>query len=180
MADLLPPNATRLERNLAEVMGRLGDVPAPLRTLMNPDTCPAALLPWLAWHLGVDAWKDYWPEQVKRARVKAAIQIACKRGTAGAVRSVVAAFGANIVIREWWEMNPPGAPHTFEVVMAVSDRDGESATAEFIGDVIAEIDRAKPVRSHYIFTQGYQRQGAVAIGAAARAALYVRLSLSDT
>ena len=86
---------------------------------MNPDTIPLALLPWLAWHLGIDAWKDYWPEQVKRARVKAAISIARKNGTAAAVREVVAAFGGNIALREWFQMTPHGKPGTFDVVLTV-------------------------------------------------------------
>ncbi len=180
MADLLPPNATRLERNLAEVLGRLGDIPAPLRALIDPDTCPAALLPWLAWHLGINAWKDYWPEQIKRARVKAAIPIARRNGTAAAVRDVVAAFGANIALREWFEMDPPGEPYTFDVILTVSGRDGQAATADFVADVVAEIDRTKPVRAHYTFTQGFSQRGGVAIGAAARVALYTRLTLSDT
>ncbi len=112
MADrsLLPPNASPLERRLTEIMGRLGDIPSPLRELMQPDTCPIELLPWLAWHLGVDAWKDYWPEEVKRARVKAAIPIARQNGTAAAVRGVIAAFGADIALREWWQLTPPGPP----------------------------------------------------------------------
>src|ERR1700685_1785077 len=88
-AGLLPSNATPLERSIAATSARIDDIPVPLADLMNPDAIPLALLPWLAWHLGIDTWKDYWPEQVKRARVKAAISIARKNGTAAAVREVV-------------------------------------------------------------------------------------------
>src|ERR1700744_5111460 len=104
MADLLPPNSTPHERNLAAVNARIGDIPVPLRDLVKPKTIPLALLPWLAWNLGVDAWNDSWPEQVKRARVKNAIPIARKKGTAAAVREVVSTFGGNIALREWFEM----------------------------------------------------------------------------
>lgn len=124
MANLLPPNATPLERRLAETNSAISDLPVPLRALIDPDAIPARLLPWLAWHLGIDTWKDYWPEQIKRARVKAAIPIARKKGTAAAVRAVVASFGANIALREWWQMDPPGPPGTFDLVMTVSARDG--------------------------------------------------------
>ncbi|WP_175773528.1 phage tail protein I [Paraburkholderia phenazinium] len=179
VSNLLPPNSTPVERNLATVNARISDIPSPIRDLMNPDTIPLALLPWLAWHLGVDAWKDYWPEQVKRARVKAAIPIARKKGTAAAVREVVAAFGANIALREWFEMTPPGIPGTFDVVMTVSSRDGVPATAAYVADIIAEIDRTKPVRAHYTFTQGFSMQGTQRVAAAVRPALYRRLSLSD-
>jgi phage tail P2-like protein len=179
MSKLLPPNSTRTERNLATVAARISDIPSPLTSLMNPDTIPAALLPWLAWHLGVDAWKDYWPEQIKRARVKAAISIARKKGTAAAVREVVATFGANVALREWFEQTPRGKPGTFDVVLTVSSRNGESPTAALVADIIAEIDRTKPVRAHYSFTQGFSMQGAQRVAAAVRPALYRRLSFSD-
>lgn len=179
MASLLPPNATVLERNLAEASKRLGDVPAPLRQIMLPDSIPLEQLPWLAWHLGIDAWKTYWSEQTRRARVKAAIPIARKNGTAAAVREVVAAFGGNIALREWWQMNPRGKPGTFDLVLTLSGRDGATATAAFVADVIAEIDRTKPVRAHYNFTQGIEKMSAVAVAVACRPAVYTRLSLSD-
>ncbi|TAL53816.1 phage tail protein I [Pandoraea sp.] len=179
MAELLPPNTTPLERHVSAVTAELGALRVPLRALMNPDTCPASLLPWLAWHLGIDAWKDYWPEQVKRARVRAAIPVARRKGTAAAVRDAVAAFGANIVVREWWQCDPPGPPHTFELVMTISSRDGERATAALVADVIDEVQRTKPVRAHFTFTQGFEQLGALAVAAAIRPALYCRLSLSD-
>jgi phage tail P2-like protein len=179
MSDLLAPNSTSTERKLAAVAAEACDVATPIADLMNPDTIPAALLPWLAWHVGIDAWKNYWPEQVKRARVKAAIAIARKNGTAAAVREVVAAFGANIALREWFEMDPPGVPGTIDVVMTVSSRDGTPPTAAFVDDILAEIDRTKPVRAHYSFTQGFAMQGKQGIAAAVRPALYRRLSLSD-
>jgi len=179
MSELLPPNSTRTERNLATVAASISDIPSPITRLMNPDTIPAELLPWLAWHMGVDAWKDYWSEQTKRARVKSAIAIARKKGTAAAVREVVATFGGNIALREWFEMTPPGVPGTFDIVMTVSARDGVPATAAYVADIIAEIDRTKPVRAHYTFTQGFGMQGKAAVAAAVRPALYCRLSLSD-
>ncbi|MFM0185029.1 phage tail protein I [Paraburkholderia nemoris] len=179
MSDLLPPNSSVHERNLASVNGRISDIATPLRDLMNPDRIPLELLPWLAWHMGIDAWKDYWPEQIKRARVKAAIPIARKKGTAAAVREVVATFGGNIALREWFEMNPPGVPGTFDIVMTVSGRDGVPATAAYVADIIAEIDRTKPVRAHYTFTQGFSLQGSQRVAAAVRPALYRRLSLTD-
>jgi phage tail P2-like protein len=179
VSNLLAPNATATERNLAAANGALSDIPTPIADLMNPDKIPAALLPWLAWHMGIDAWKDYWPEQIKRARVKSAISIARKNGTAAAVREVVAAFGGNIALREWFETTPRGVPGTFDVVLTVAGRDGVAPTATFIADIIAEIDRTKPVRSHYSFTQGFAMQGTQRIAVAVRPALYCRLQLSE-
>ena len=179
MNSLLPPNATELERNATAVAGVISDLPVPLRTLIDPDAIPAHLLPYLAWHLGVDTWKDYWAEQIKRARVRAAIPIARKKGTAGAVHDVVASFGANIALREWWEMDPPGKPYTFDLVMTVSERDDVPPTADLVADIVAEIDRTKPVRAHYTFTQGFNKADGIGVAAVIRPALYTRLSLSD-
>ncbi|RPE74626.1 phage tail protein I [Vulcaniibacterium tengchongense] len=177
MNSLLPPNATALERALESVTARIGEVPTPARDVWNPDTCPADLLPWLAWSLSIDAWKPYWPEHVKRSRIRSAIDIQRAKGTAQSVRDVVASFGGSVQLREWWQMEPPGRPHTFEMVLTLSGEGGETATARFVDDVIGEVSRTKPVRSHFTFTQGLQALGGVGIAAAARAAVYRRLQL---
>jgi phage tail P2-like protein len=179
MADLLPPNATTLERRLARANAGIRDIPVRIGDLMDPDRIPVAFLPWLAWHLGVDTWRDEWPEQVKRARVKAAISIARKKGTAAAVREVCASFGANVRMTEWFEKTPKGKPGTFEIVMTVGARDGVPATAQYVADIMAEVDRAKRGTAHYTFTQGVNTVGALGVAGAARAAVYRRLSLTD-
>jgi phage tail P2-like protein len=177
MSSLLPPNASPLERAFEGATARLGDVPTPQRDLWNPDTCPAELLPWLAWALSIDAWKPYWPEHIKRARLRAAIAIQRSKGTAASVRQVVAAFGGAVELREWWQMDPPGPPHTFEMVLTLSGEGGQVATAQFVNDVIAEVQRTKPVRSHFTFTQGVQGIGSVGLAGVARPAVYRRLQL---
>ncbi|WP_338862895.1 phage tail protein I [Mycetohabitans rhizoxinica] len=179
MSELLPPSATRLERRLATTNARLSDIAVPLGTLMNADAVPLALLPWLAWHLGVDTWKDYWPESVKRARVRSAIRIARHKGTAEAVRQVCASFGAHVAMREWFEQTPRGKPGTFEIVMTVGERGDLPCTAQYVADIIAEVDRVKRGSAHYTFTQHTVRAGTVAVVAATRIGLYRRLFLSD-
>lgn len=177
MSSLLPPNASKAERAIEAATARLGEVPTPLRALWNPDTCPAELLPWLAWALSIDTWKSYWSEPVKRARIRAAIDIQRRKGTADSVRKVVQAFGGAVQIREWFEMDPPGPPHTFELVLTLSGEGGEVATAQYVEDVIGEVFRTKPVRSHFTFTQGLQAIGRVGVVAGARVAVYRRLQL---
>jgi phage tail P2-like protein len=177
---LLPPNATQLERNLAAVNARISDIPVPIADLMNADSIPVALLPWLAWHLGVETWNDAWPAPVKRAHVKSAIQIARKKGTVGALRAVMASFGRDIAVREWFQSDPPGQPGTFEVVLTVTGQEAEAPTAAHVADIKAEIDRTKNVRSHYTFTQSLSACATENIVAAARAVAYRRLTLSET
>lgn len=81
---LLPPNATVLERALAGPLGRLNDLgvlPVPLDRLYRWDTCPAALLPWLAWAVSVDIWDEAWPEETKRNLIHESFDLHRKKGT---------------------------------------------------------------------------------------------------
>ncbi|WP_309866464.1 phage tail protein I [Luteibacter sp. 1214] len=175
---LLPANATELERALEQVGLSLLDLPVAIDTLWNPDTISADLLPWLAWSLSVDSWKPYWSEVVKRNRVKSAIDIARRKGTAKAVRDVVESFGGHVEITEWWQTTPMGVPHTFSLILTVPTQGGQQASAEFVDDIIAEVRRAKPARSHFTFTQGMQAMGGVGLIAAARPLSYRRLSFN--
>jgi hypothetical protein len=61
--------------------------------------------------LSLDNWSTDWPESIKRERVRKAIAIARRKGTAESVRSVVASFGGSVAIREWWQ-SEPGACRT--------------------------------------------------------------------
>lgn len=178
MSELLPPNATAIERRVATTNARISTMPIDIDTLIDPDAIPLSLLPWLAWHLSVDTWRDSWPEKVKRARVKAAIRIARIRGTATAVREVCASFGANVTMREWFEMTPRGKPGTFEIVLDSGVINGLPSTAEYVSDIIAAVNRAKRGTAHYTFTQRLSMRGCQRVGAAARVAAYRRLNLT--
>lgn len=175
MRSLLPPNASRIELNLEQVGMSLFDFPVKIASVWNPDTIRADMLPWLAASLGVDAWKPYWPEVVKRNRTKSAISIARRKGTAQAVREVVESFGGHVEIREWWQKTPRGVPHTFDLVLTVPTQGGDEASAQYVDDIIAEVSRAKPARSHFTFTQGIACAGSMGVIAVARPLAYARL-----
>jgi phage tail P2-like protein len=175
VSSLLPPNATVAERALEGATARIGDVATPLRDLWSPDTCPVDLLPWLAWALSIDSWQSYWPEHIKRARIRAALNIQRRKGTVQSVREVIEAFGGAVALREWWQYEPPGIPHTFDLTLTLSGEGGAIPSARFIDDVIDEVERTKPVRSHFTFTQGLSATASVGIAAAARAVVYRRL-----
>ena len=176
---LLPQNTTSQERALEATTARISDVAVPLRALYRPDEIPQGQLPWLAWQLSIESWKPYWTEEVRRARVRHAMAIHRQKGTAKAVKDVVAAFGGSILLREWWQKTPMGEPHTFDLVMTLTGAGGQSATAEFVDDVIAEVNRTKPVRSHFTFTQGIETQAAIAVVTAVRPVIYARLNLTE-
>lgn len=175
---LLPPNATPLERATEATMARLADVPVPLRALFDPDTCPLDTLPYLAWALSIDTWSSDWPEEIKRARVRHAITIQRRKGTAQSVRDVVASFGGEVALREWWQQEPRGAPHTFDLLLDLNGRSGAVATAAFVDQVVAEVRRTKPVRSHFTFSQAIEADAALALTAAARPAVFRRLTVT--
>lgn len=176
---LLPPNATAVERAIETLSRRLDDIPSPLRDLVNPETCPARFLPWLAFTLSVDTWNPAWSERVKRNLIAASMDLHKRKGSAGSVRAVVQAFGGQIALREWWQMEPPGQPHTFDMVLTLSGNDGEAASQSFIEEVIDEVARTKPARSWFTVTQGFLATGALRAIAAARPAIYRRLTLTE-
>lgn len=171
---LLPNNATNLERNIEQVTSRIDDVPVDeIYKLWNPDTCPAELLPWLAWAMSLDAWKSYWPEEVKRARIRNALEIQRKKGTVKSVRDVVESFGGNMSIRQWHETVPRGVPHTFEISLIVGG--SVPGTAEYQQDVINEVTRVKPKRSQFTLIAGVLAEGGIGMQAIVRTASYIRI-----
>lgn len=177
MSNLLPPNSTDLEHNVADIIERVTALPTPMRDLWNPTTCPAELLPWLAWSLSVDNWQPYYDEQTKRQTIRSAVAVQRKKGTAYAVRTAVASFGAGVSIREWWQTSPQGTPHTFELIVVAGS--GAANNAQLQNDIVAEVNRVKPVRSHFTLTAGLAALGSVGLFSAARPVLYRRLSMTE-
>lgn len=175
---LLPPNASPLERAFDHAVARISAVSTPLRDLWDPNTCPVALLPYLAYALSIDSWSSGWPESVKRRRIAQAIAIQRRKGTASSVRDVVAAFGGVVAIREWWQMQPPGDPHTFSLVLNITDQAGAPVDAAFVDSVIAEVYRTKPVRSHFTFSQAVNATAGIVPVAAVRPAIFTRLTMT--
>ncbi|WP_323010034.1 phage tail protein I [Paracoccus sp. (in: a-proteobacteria)] len=104
MTSLLPPNATRSERAIGAATAR--PVPVPVGDLWNPATCPAALLPWLAWALSVDDWDPDWSDEAKRATIAASLSVHRRKGTVWAMREALRAAGlGDADIQEGWSAN---------------------------------------------------------------------------
>ena len=103
VATLLPHNATGAESALEQSTAYGTRLPEPIRALWNPDTCPAALLPWLAWSLSVDEWDAGWPEDVKRAAIRASVGVHRRKGTPGAVLDALrsAGYGEAVIIERF-------------------------------------------------------------------------------
>lgn len=179
MMSILPPNATQLERALEELTGqRIDGIAVPLRDLWSAEHCPEDLLPWLAWALSIDQWDAAWPLHIRRARVASAIAIQRIKGTAKSVIDVVASFGGNVVLREWWQTTPPGDPHTFSLNVALGGQGENVPSAAFIEAVIAEVARTKPARAHFEFTVALSARVAVGLRGVARPATAICLACS--
>lgn len=174
VASLLPANATSQERAVEAAIAGLANLSIPTRAVWSAADCPAELLPWLAWGLSIDDWDADWSDQLKRSRIAAAIPIQRRKGTAKSVRDVVASFGGNVIIREWFEMDPPGEPHTFSLTVTLGGG-GSAPTAEFIDTVISEVGRTKPVRSRFDFTIAVDGRARIGLRAVGRPAVLARL-----
>ena len=143
MTSLLPSNSTALERAL-EAANR-EKTRELLRTLYNPDTCPAHLLLHLAWAWSVDRWDHRWTDEVKRAAIRSAFYIHAHKGTIGAMRRVVEPLGYLIDIVEWHQTVPEGVPGTFALKVGVLDTGINEA---MFAEMERLIDDAKPVSRH--------------------------------
>lgn len=158
-AHLLPPNASNAERGISSAAGkRVSAVPAPLRDLWRPETCPTTHLPWLAWAVSVDDWSAAWPEATKRQVIAEAIAVQRRKGTPWAVKRSLEQMGFNRVeiieetnIRYDGSLSYDGSetygnglgPYRFSVLLNVADSiyAGDGATGELTAAVIAEVNR---------------------------------------
>ncbi|MCO8161989.1 phage tail protein I [Pseudomonas sp. 21LCFQ010] len=142
---LLPNSSTTFEQRLENA--RLIDLdPDVILKLWNPWTCPLHLLPQLAWALSVDEWNDNWDEATQRQVVANSVQIHRLKGTVGAVERAMESLGHETRLIEWWQMQPPGEPHTFTAEIDIDDR---GMSESLLSSLERQINRAKPVRSHY-------------------------------
>lgn len=142
---LLPPSAIKTER--AQEQASTEQITAldtgMVRKVKDPDTCPAHLLPWLAWEFAVDSWEDAWTEAEKRQVLKDAAYVHQHRGTAGAVRRSLSAVSLPTTVVEWWEDQPRKTPYTFRVEV-YSLQEVDDALYQRIR---RQVDKAKNLRS---------------------------------
>lgn len=91
---LLPPNASALEKSLDRTAAaRMATMHPSVVTLWNAETCPAHLLPFLAWAVAVDEWDNGWGTDRKRAVIQQTPAIQRKKGTPAAIRHALATLG---------------------------------------------------------------------------------------
>lgn len=184
MASLLPPNAAALERAIeTAINGTIDAVPVPVRDLWNPERCPVALLPWLAWALFIDEWDSQWPEDVKRTVLKQAIATHRLKGTIGAVKRVLETVVAHTEITEWFEPDSGLSPHTFQLVLwanaTLAPNGGAVLGPELYRSLKRLIDSVKPVRSHYDIRVGaaFSTENHIQLAAISRPVTLVQVTM---
>lgn len=160
---ILKPNATEHDRALEQAIRKGKPDLTPIAKLMNPDTCPAHLLGWLAWAFSVDVWEATWSETMKREVIKRSIAIHRIKGTAGAVRRALTTIGFRTDISEWFEHG--GAPHTIRIDAFGDDifAAGFQISAELVDMVTLLIENVKPVRAHFTLRVGEKKGGTVTL-----------------
>ncbi|ENJ4078801.1 phage tail protein I [Enterobacter hormaechei] len=109
----------------------------------RPATCPAHLLPWLAWEFAVDSWEEAWTEEEKRQVIRDAAYVHQHRGTAGAVRRSLSAVSLPTTVVEWWEDTPRKDPYTFRVEVYSIQAIDEALYQR----IRRQVDKAKNLRS---------------------------------
>jgi len=90
---LLPPYRGKAETAFARAVAGQFPIASAARDLWNPQTCPAHLLPWLAWALSVDDWDPEWPEATRRRVIAESVEIHRHKGTVASVRRILRAQG---------------------------------------------------------------------------------------
>lgn len=85
-AAIADTDATRLMKINAEL----------IKAIWDPFSCPAALLPYLAWAMGVTFWNDQWSDQTKRQWIAQQWQFKAIRGTKAAVEMAVDFAGRDV------------------------------------------------------------------------------------
>ena len=174
---LLPPNATALEKAVEQALN-VPELPVELRKLWSPATCPEELLPWLAWSLSVDEWRADWPLVVRRRVVAQSISVHRRKGTVAAVQEAIAAFGGSITVQEWWQMDPPGAPGSFSLILALGELNGAAPNASYVADTIRQVVLAKPLSRPFDFTLAIAASGTIGVVAALRPLTSIRLNMA--
>ena len=115
--NLLPPNATRLERNVAQLSVSVTNLPVAIVDLQRVAACPVPFLPWLAWARRVEYWDAAWSDSQKRQVIADARLFNQQRGTRSSISSLLSQMlpTVNYQLIAWHELSPKGVPFSFVV-----------------------------------------------------------------
>ena len=137
------------------------------------DDLSEGVLEHLAVQYDVTVWNSAWPIETKQAVLKTAIADKRKMGTRGAVQRAIEAVAPIATITEWWQDTSGDMPaHTFKIDLL---QEGSAVDAETQASVIAQVNEAKPVRSHYTFTTIQNAESGLYFAGVLRSIAYARV-----
>lgn len=181
---LLPPNATKLERDLETLLAHSNDLPVAIKTLWDPWTCPVSLLPWLAWANSVDDWQESWPDAVKRRVIADAFDVHRYKGTPYSVQKALDSLGVQTDILEWWEPAGSGQRGTMTVRALLNENiagSGEGLiNAQMLRLITRAIDNSKRGSIHYELELGIYFNETLGVAAAASRAVGISCNAPDS
>ena len=93
MPELLPPNASTIERELDLSIDEALDIPVRIADVWDPLTCPIDVLPWLAWAWSVDLWDENWAIDARRDTTSSSLMFHKRKGSPGAMRDALRSAG---------------------------------------------------------------------------------------
>lgn len=143
---LLPPNATKLERDLEQVIANAIDIEVLIQDLWDPYKCPFTLLPWLAWAYSVDHWEDSWPEHIKRGVVANSFDVHKHKGTPYALQRALDSLGIRTNMLEWWEAKANGQPGTMKILAMLTENFTNDQNTLFTREMLEMVTEA--IRVH--------------------------------
>lgn len=144
MKTLLPPNSTKLEKNLTEAGQEVFDQPS-IRVIKNIDQVPAQYLPFLAYQKSVDYWDNEWQDSLKRQVIKSSKEQHKIKGTAAAIKRALEPFGYEVKLIEWFKATPELTPGTFNLEL---DLIGKPLSQEVFNEVNRLVSDAKSTARH--------------------------------
>ena len=144
---LLPIGSTVLEKRAAEILKSAVENPIIIAELINPDRCPAHLLPYLAWAFSVDKWDESWSEEVKRIAIKQSYFVHKHKGTIAAVKRVIEPIGYLVELKEWFQTQPQGKAGTFSLTVEVPE---SGLNEQTYNELVRLVNDVKPVSRHLV------------------------------
>lgn len=144
---LLPIGSTVLEKRAAEILKSAVENPIIIAELINPDRCPAHLLPYLAWTFSVDKWDESWSEEVKRIAIKQSYFVHKHKGTIAAVKRVIEPIGYLVELKEWFQTQPQGKAGTFSLTVEVPE---SGLNEQTYNELVRLVNDVKPVSRHLV------------------------------
>jgi phage tail P2-like protein len=98
-------------------------------------------------------WDAEWSDERKRAATAQAIATHRRKGSVTVVREALAAIDTLARLIEWHEASPRLTPHTAQIRLPVVDAEGVAGgtrcSAATTAQILADVTRVAPVRTHF-------------------------------